>query len=227
MSEVINFYSVKAAYGCFSNFSPHPVFVGTRWPTSEHYFQGQKFSYAGSPPAAHEQFMKILTTKSPTIAARLGRSRKAPIRPDWEAVKDDVMRKAVRAKVMQHADVRETLLGTGTASIVEHTANDRYWGDGGDGSGRNMLGRILMEVRDELTRAGPYDELAADMAPPWTKHPEIDRFSIGWRMGCGESYMIDWSCWYGGLSKGGQAAYRARYPAPRGDWSTFWQDDTA
>ena len=34
--------------------------------------------------------------------------------------------------------------------IVEHTKNDAYWGDGGDGSGRNMLGRILMEVRRRL-----------------------------------------------------------------------------
>ncbi len=65
------------------------------------------------------------------------------------------MRKAVRAKVTQHADVRETLLATGSARIVEHTTNDRYWADGGDGSGKNMLGRILMEVRDELSPNTP------------------------------------------------------------------------
>lgn len=33
---------------------------------------------------------------------------------------------------------------------MEHTANDSYWGDGGDGSGKNMLGRILMEIRDKI-----------------------------------------------------------------------------
>jgi N-glycosidase YbiA len=42
------------------------------------------------------------------------------------------------------------LLETGDACIVEHTARDRYWADGGDGSGRNMLGRLLMRVHDEL-----------------------------------------------------------------------------
>jgi ribA/ribD-fused uncharacterized protein len=84
------------------------------------------------------------------IAARMGRDRNRPCRVDWEKVKDDVMREAVRAKFLQHADLRATLLATGDAQIVEHTKNDSYWGDGGDGSGKNMLGRILMEVRAEL-----------------------------------------------------------------------------
>ena len=60
------------------------------------------------------------------------------------------MRKVVRAKFAQHEDLRQVLLATGDATLVEHTEKDRYWGDGGDGSGRNMLGRILMEVRQEL-----------------------------------------------------------------------------
>jgi N-glycosidase YbiA len=60
------------------------------------------------------------------------------------------MHEAVLAKFTQHADPREILLGTGDAAIVEHTENDRYWGDGGDGSGRNRLGVILVRVREEL-----------------------------------------------------------------------------
>ena len=60
------------------------------------------------------------------------------------------MHEAVLAKFTQHADLREILLGTGDAKIVEHTENDAYWGDGGDGSGKNMLGQILMRVREEL-----------------------------------------------------------------------------
>jgi hypothetical protein len=54
----------------------------------------------------------------------------------------------------QHPKLRELLLSTGETRIVEHTSNDSYWGDGGDGSGRNMLGRILMEVRDALQSDG-------------------------------------------------------------------------
>lgn len=93
------------------------------------------------------------------IAARMGRDRKKPLRRDWESVKVGVMRDAVRAKFTQHADIREILLSTGDAKIVEHTERDSYWGDGGDGSGKNMLGRILMEIRDELKESPP-DESA-------------------------------------------------------------------
>ena len=88
------------------------------------------------------------------VAARMGRSRKRPLRKDWESVKDQVMHEAVRAKFTQHADLRAILLGTGAAEIVEHTENDAYWGDGGDGSGKNRLGRILMRVREALRAGG-------------------------------------------------------------------------
>ncbi len=144
MSETIHFYRVKDEYGCLSNFSPHPIRLkGKLWPTSEHFFQAQKF--AGT---EHEEAVR--RAKSPMIAARMGRDRKKPLRRDWQAVKDDIMREAVRAKFTQNADLREMLLSTGTATLVEHTTNDNYWADGGDGSGRNMLGQILMEIREEL-----------------------------------------------------------------------------
>ena len=65
-------------------------------------------------------------------------------------MKDDVMRRAVRRKFESHDDIREVLLGTGDQKIVENAPRDYYWGCGSDGSGRNMLGRILMEIRGEL-----------------------------------------------------------------------------
>lgn len=144
MSDVIRFYLVNEAYGCFSNFASHPIKLdGQTWPTSEHYFQAQKF--AGT---SHAEEIRL--TVSPMVAARMGRDRKRPLRADWDEVKDDIMRQAVLAKFTQHPDLRETLLATGEAQIVEHTANDNYWADGGDGSGRNMLGVILMETRERL-----------------------------------------------------------------------------
>ena len=140
----IYFYSTKGDYGCFSNFSGHPFKLkGKTWPTTEHYFQAQKF--AG---AADEE--EIRRTPSPMIAARKGRSRKRPLRPDWEQVKDDIMREAVLAKFQQHDDLREMLLSTGDADIVEKTTRDYYWGCGNKGTGKNMLGRILMETRNAL-----------------------------------------------------------------------------
>jgi ribA/ribD-fused uncharacterized protein len=149
MPTVINFYSTSGEFGSFSNFAPYPVTIkGTVWPTSEHYFQAQKFAGADHEEAIRQQ-------NSPMIAARMGRDRKKPLRPDWEVVQDDVMRAAVRAKFQQHAELRAVLLATGDATIVEHTAKDSYWGDGGDGTGKNMLGMILMEVRAELEGSTP------------------------------------------------------------------------
>jgi N-glycosidase YbiA len=142
--DIINFYSARDEYGEFSNFAAFPIALdGKTWPTSEHYFQALKFL----DDAIRET---IRQAKSPMIAARMGRDRAKPLRPDWETVKDDVMRTAVRAKFTQHEELKRLLLATGDATIVEHTENDSYWGDGGDGTGKNMLGRILMEVRDEL-----------------------------------------------------------------------------
>lgn len=143
----IEFYGTGGEYGFLSNFLPMPVRLkGKLWPSSEHYFQAQKF--AGT---VHEA--EIRNAGTPTIAARLGRDRRKPLRRDWESVKDDVMREAVRAKFTQHADLREALLATGEALLIEHTAEDDYWGDGGDGHGQNKLGRILMQIREELRAA--------------------------------------------------------------------------
>src|SRR5262245_13654729 len=144
--EIIRFYRVDNEYGYFSNFSPHPIKMkGKVWPTSEHYFQAQKFVGTG-----HEEEIRLV--KSPMIAARLGRDRKRPLRRDWESVKDKIMFEAVRAKFTQYGELRKILLATGDAEIIEHTGNDSYWGDGGDGSGRNMLGKTLMLVREELRK---------------------------------------------------------------------------
>ena len=84
---------------------------------------------------------------------RLPRQRKRPLRRDWEGVKEQVMLDALRAKFTQHDELKAVLLGTGDAMLVEHTERDSYWGDGGDGSGKNRLGRLLMRVREELRAA--------------------------------------------------------------------------
>lgn len=149
--NVIRFYRESDAYGEFSNFARWPVRIdGQTWPTTEQYFQAQKF--AGTPYAE-----EIRRARGPGVAARLGRTRKRALREDWESVKDAVMHRAVLAKFTQHAPLRELLLGTGDATLVEHTDRDRYWGDGGDGSGKNRLGQILMRVREELRHGAAVD----------------------------------------------------------------------
>ncbi|MCM8539930.1 MAG: NADAR family protein, partial [Lentisphaeraceae bacterium] len=132
--KIINFYSVSDEYGEFSNFAIYPIRIGKKaWPTSEHYFQAKKFL-----DKAYQE--KIRKSNSPMNAAKMGRDRKQKLRKDWESVKVSVMYEALEAKFTQHENLKELLLLTGTAKLVEHTVNDSYWGDGGNGSGKNMLG---------------------------------------------------------------------------------------
>lgn len=158
--ERIEFYRTGERFGGFSNFSRHPVRVqGVLWPTSEALFQAAKFP---DDPAYRE---RIRTASSPSAAAALGRSRSVPLRSDWDDLRLDVMRWVLRLKFEQHPDLRELLLATGDALLVEHTPRDSFWGDGGDGSGENWLGRLLVELRSELRSAPPAPAPSAPGAP--------------------------------------------------------------
>jgi len=66
----------------------------------------------------------------------------------WLAVRDNVMKEALIAKFSQDSGLKALLLSTRGKTLVEHTTNDNYWGDNGDGTGVNRLGQLLMEVRD-------------------------------------------------------------------------------
>ncbi len=72
-------------------------------------------------------------------------------RKDWEQIKvEKAMKPALYAKFTQNPVLKKMLLDTGEAELVEHTVNDRFWGDGGDGTGKNMLGNCLMDLRKRL-----------------------------------------------------------------------------
>lgn len=132
--------------GYMSNFSKHPIVVNNKfYATSEHYFQSKKFE-----GTVHEERVRL--ANSPMIAAIMGRNKNSPLRKDWEQVKDQIMYKALEEKFNQHPDICEKLLSTGNAILIEHTKNDSYWADGGDGTGLNKLGLLLMRLRDEFRK---------------------------------------------------------------------------
>lgn len=143
----IYFYKVWQPYGCFSNFSLHPIEMhNTFWSTVEHYYQAQKF--VGSPD--EEIISSIHAASTPEQAAALGRCSTHRLRSDWEVVKTQVMREAVLQKFITHRDIREILLSTGNKLLVEDSPNDYFWGCGANKTGQNYLGQILMSVREEL-----------------------------------------------------------------------------
>ena len=74
-------------------------------------------------------------------------------RGDWDDVKVDIMRNILRAKTQQHSYVHRKLLDTGDRILVEDSWRDRFWGWGPNRDGQNMLGRLWMEIRDELRQS--------------------------------------------------------------------------
>ncbi len=118
---------------------------GVSWPTTEHYFQAQKF--IGTPFV-----QKIQDSSLPRDAFTLSRDPSISYwrRNDWEDVKMDVMRKAVFAKFTQHQYLRTMLVETESRTLVERSPHDSFWGDGGNGTGQNHLGKLLMELRAKL-----------------------------------------------------------------------------
>ena len=142
----IKFYSLKDTYGEFSYFSKHGfTYAGLFWPTSEHYFQAQKFE-------SIDLQNLVRTASSPMEAAIIGRNRDHTLRHDWEEVKNQVMMEAVLLKFSSHRNLQELLLSTKDEELIEETSHDYYWGCGKDGSGKNVLGKILMIVREEINQ---------------------------------------------------------------------------
>jgi ribA/ribD-fused uncharacterized protein len=141
----VYFYGRNKPFSEFSNFHSAPIQLdGYTWPTNEHYFQAQK--YISEPT----HFKNVLELPSPRDAFNYVRTHKSAVRSDWAQVKDEIMLKACMAKFEQHTQLKELLLSTGNRVLFEHTTNDSYWGDGGDGTGRNQLGITLMQVRSNI-----------------------------------------------------------------------------
>lgn len=143
----IFFYKVPDPYGCFSNFSLHSIDLqGQTWPTSEHYYQAQKYN---STP--HQALCdQIRQAPTPEAAAALGRNPSYTVQPNWDIIKPEIMYLAVRTKFLVHPGIQAELLATGDELIVENSPLDTYWGCGADGKGHNQLGKTLMQVRQEI-----------------------------------------------------------------------------
>jgi len=142
MTRIID--SFRGEHKFLSNFYPAKVvYEGIEYPSSEHAFQAAKTSDP-------QWKVAIRDASTPSKAKRLGRN--VPLRPDWEDIKLRVMKDIIRAKFTQNADLRIMLvLGTRNTELIEgNTWGDKFWGVC-DGEGENHHGRILMEIRKELS----------------------------------------------------------------------------
>lgn len=126
-----------------SNFYMFPMrFDGVAYESSEHAYQAQKTFNM-------EEVEKIKNAKTPGAAKRLARTAK--LRDDWEDVKVDIMRDILWAK-FSIPYLSKLLLDTGNSFLIEgNTWGDTFWGMC-DGKGRNILGKLLMEIREEMRK---------------------------------------------------------------------------
>lgn len=134
-----------------SNFSAFSlIWKNIRFDTSEAAYHWEKFTrpIAGQHAIRNE----ILLSPSAHEAFKIAERNKALRRDDWDDVKVGIMREILTAKADQHEYVRRKLLATGDRILVEDSWRDDYWGWGPNRDGQNMLGKLWMEVRENLRR---------------------------------------------------------------------------
>ena len=122
---------------------------GIKYSSSEAAYHSQKF--------LDEDIKKIMTKLTPDESKHVSRELSRFIRDDWENVKYDLMKKVVMEKFKQNQDCLEELLNTQSMELIEDTTgwHDNICGectcdDCKTSEHKNLLGKILMEVREEL-----------------------------------------------------------------------------
>ncbi len=143
MTDEINFYFRKKEYGWLSNFwRCHQTVKGLGYNTNEHYYQAQK-------TADINIYIWIVSAPTPYLAMVGGRGLRAGkgLKPDWDSLKVQMMKEGLQAK-FKNDDLAKRLLATGDAILHEDSPTDMFWGK----KGKDMLGKLLMEVREEIRK---------------------------------------------------------------------------
>lgn len=151
-AEAVVVYKTKENFGGLSNMaSDYPLLVNdVRLLTTEALYQACRF------PLLPEVQREIIGQKSPMTAKMKSKPHRNKTRPDWDGVRFKIMRWCLRVKLAQnYSKFGNLLLSTGEKPIVEQSRNDDYWGAkvrDGDMTliGQNVLGRLLMELRERL-----------------------------------------------------------------------------
>ena len=148
----------EGEYACFHNyFMCKVIFDEQDFRNSEAAYQAQKY--------AKQKSRNIYRTMAPSTAHLRGQKIK-PLRPKWDEVKDELMHKVVFEKFYQNEKIRDILLSTGDEEIInENDYHDNYWGvctcekcREENIEGQNKLGKILMQVREEIPKRLQRDE---------------------------------------------------------------------
>jgi ribA/ribD-fused uncharacterized protein len=149
MDNIIKFWGTDGPYGCFSNFYPCTfTYAGRKFNCSEQAFMWAKATYFKDDETA----IKIMSESDPKKIKKLGRTVKDFNDEEWSKVRYNFMLTINMAKYSQNEDLKNILLSTINRTIVEDSPFDYIWGIGKNGTGQNLLGKVLMETRDWLRR---------------------------------------------------------------------------
>jgi len=171
MKEIRFYRANEKPYGAFSNLYRREIeFEGVVYPTAEHAYQAGK-------PRKDSVREWLMSAPSPSLLAMAAHGLYSwDIQPNWSKVKFERMKQVLRAKFTQHEDLAALLLATGEARLVESATVDnlvnRTWGEV-NGKGKNMLGKLLMEIRSELQQPK-----RARAAKKTTSRTQVGRASV-------------------------------------------------
>lgn len=143
---MIEFYKEFGELGYLANYSNYGFTKnGVFYKTVEHYYQSEKFNN----PEIKE---RIINAKTPKEASNIGRDRNNIRKPNFKNIKNEVMFEGILEKFRQNRDIAFKLIETRNKKIAEATIDEYYWGIGKDKSGKNIIGDILVKVREKIKR---------------------------------------------------------------------------
>lgn len=137
--------SFSGSFRFLSNFYPcKVVYEGIEYPSSEHAYVAAK---------TDNQLQKLAISEIPSASDVKRFGRQIKLKDNWENIKISIMKNIVEAKFDQNPDLMKLLQETRNYELIEgNNWGDRFWGQSPLGNGRNELGKILMSVRDDITK---------------------------------------------------------------------------
>ena len=143
---MIEFYKEFGELGYLANYSNHGFTKnGIFYKTVEHYYQSEKFDDP-------EIKKRIINAPTPKEASNIGRDRSNIRKDNFKEIKNQVMFDGILEKFRQNRDITYKLIETRNKKIAEATIDEYYWGIGKDKSGKNVIGDILVKVRERIKR---------------------------------------------------------------------------
>ncbi|MGX4768764.1 NADAR family protein [Bradyrhizobium guangdongense] len=192
--EAVYFRTTSGEFGALSNMAPDfPIrLMGVRIPTAEALYQACRF------PDLPDVQRLIIDQPSPMTAKMKSKKYRDRTRSDWDKVRANVMRWCLRAKLEHNWDrFGHILERTGQRPIVEESTKDDFWGakpqDNGLLIGQNVLGRLLMELREEYRDAGSERAIRYPSIPHFLLFGEaLERSSLERQLSDGPQESFDY-----------------------------------